>query len=231
MGWLAGAVSSGPRTLLVSASGSGPPSFQTIAAAMAAARPGDVVQLEAGRYAEQVIVKPGVDLVARTPGTAELVRSPNAPAPWIGITARGVLGGRIYGIKILSTAALPMDAGLSISGHNWTIEAIEVDGNAAAGVDIMSAADVTMRDSVFDGVRGPAVRAAERSSITLAHNMFLRRTGTGPAVSVHPTVQTALTRNVFVGYGADFVQGLPPDQRTDALLKNFVISAPPSSDR
>ena len=65
------------RTLVVG--GTGSDRFSTIGAALRVARPGDVVQLEPGAYAEALVLPDGVDLVAREPGTAVLVAPPGAP--------------------------------------------------------------------------------------------------------------------------------------------------------
>ncbi|HEX6464704.1 MAG TPA: protein phosphatase 2C domain-containing protein, partial [Vicinamibacterales bacterium] len=71
--------------------------FARIAAALAAARPGDVVQVEPGTYAERVSVPDGVDLVARVPGSVALRRLDTAEGEWIAVTANGP--GTISGIR------------------------------------------------------------------------------------------------------------------------------------
>src|SRR5688500_9125526 len=71
-----------PQTLSVGLAAAGPPSpigfgeagqYPTIAAAMTASRPGDLIQLEPGEYAERVFLKDGANLTAREPGTVTVV--------------------------------------------------------------------------------------------------------------------------------------------------------------
>ena len=74
--------------------------YPTIAAAITASRPGDLIQLEPGEYAERVVLKDGVDLVAREPGTATVV-APSGDLGWATITVNGRLGSRISGLRLL----------------------------------------------------------------------------------------------------------------------------------
>jgi hypothetical protein len=115
------------RTLAVGDSGGQP--FSRIADALADARPGDVVQLEPGTYKEQVVLPDGVDLVARLPGKATLVRADGATGEWRAVTAGGASGGQgIYGIRIDSSMAAPIDVGLHISGAGRRVELVDIEG-------------------------------------------------------------------------------------------------------
>src|SRR5688572_16254238 len=107
-----------PRTLSVGPA-AGPPSpigfggagqYPTIAAAMTASRAGNVVQLEPGEYAERVLLKDGVDLTAREPGTATLV-APSGDLGWATITVDGRLGSRISGLRLLGRPKAPLSVG------------------------------------------------------------------------------------------------------------------------
>ena len=63
--------------------------FPQIAAALAAAMPGDTVRVEPGVYEERIVVPDGVDLVARVPGSVTLRREPGSIGIWVAITTIG----------------------------------------------------------------------------------------------------------------------------------------------
>ena len=76
---------------------------------MAIARPGDVVRVEPGDYAEQVTLADGVDLVARTPGTVTISRPPALEPAMAGVLAGGSQPVRIAGLRITSNEAAPAE--------------------------------------------------------------------------------------------------------------------------
>src|SRR5688572_11422254 len=83
------------RTLMVEPGAAA--GYSTIGAAVTAALPGDVIQLEPGEYAEMVRLKDGVHLVARVPGTVTLV-APSGNVGWASITVNGRRRSRISGL-------------------------------------------------------------------------------------------------------------------------------------
>jgi len=68
----------GSTTLVVAADGTAP--FASIAAAVAASRPGDVIRVDPGEYREEIVLTSGADLVARVPGTVSIVPDSGAAA-------------------------------------------------------------------------------------------------------------------------------------------------------
>jgi PPM family protein phosphatase len=230
--FLTGTISIGRRTLIVSPAGPTATRFGTIRAAMAAARPGDIVQVEDGSYAEQVFVKEGVDLVARTIGGVQLVRRPGTAGPWVALTARGDLGGRVSGIQVVSRIDAPIDVGIDVAGHNWTIEAVSVEGVTTAGMTLSNASKATVRFNTFENIKGPAVRVVEHSEVTFLQNAFVRRRGGEIALSVHDPARVELARNSFVGYGPEDLQGLSGEQKLRVSDQNvFSVPAQPSPGR
>lgn len=216
----------GSRTLIVG-QGSTPGAFARIADAMNVARAGDVVQLEPGVYAEQVVVRDGVDLLARVPGSVTLARADGAGgSEWVSIAATGSLGGRISGIRIESTREAPVSVGLSVSAQSRTLDLVEVSGPMRSGIELLAPGAVTIHGSFF-AVQGSAVTMGEGTQATISNSVFFRTGPPAPPISVNGAARPSLARNVFAGFGADIIKGVSAEQRRQLLGGNFMVAAEP----
>jgi serine/threonine protein phosphatase PrpC len=223
---MADAESPGSRTLIVGAEGTG--QFARISDAVAAARIGDLVQVEPGVYPEQVFLPPGVSLGARVPGSVTLARPEGVAGEWIALRTFGDEAGRVAGIRFESTAALPIDVGLRVAGSGWTIELVELDGPMRAGVEVVPGGSALVQGSQIS-VQGTGILMVGGSHATLAGNVFLRQgRAASAAVAVTEPSQVQLRRNVFAGYGTDPVRGLTAAQRKQLLSGNVVVAAEPT---
>jgi hypothetical protein len=217
----------GSRTLIVGAENAGGLP-RTVADALRAARPGDVVRIEPGVYRERVVVPGGVSLVARVPGSVTFARAAGSPGEWVALTAVGDAGGRISGVRIESTPQLPVDVGLRASGHGRLVELLEVAGPVRIGVDVLPESALSLYGCQF-AVQGTAVNLRERAQAAATVNTFLRtgRTG-GPAIARGEGAQLSVKRNVFVGFGNDIVKGAAAAERQEIAAANAVLALPPA---
>ena len=214
------------RTLDVGAAGTS--AYSRIGDAMGAARAGDVVRLWPGTYREQVLVPPGVSIVARVPGSVTLARDGGAEGEWIALAASGPPSVRIAGIRIESTADLPVDVGMRVGGESHTIELVELAGPMRAGIELLPGAAATVQGSHFS-VDGPAVTLPAGSFAELTANVFLRGDrAASPPIAMADSAQTTLKRNVFAGFGSTLVVGPSPADRGQLLAGNVVIPGEPS---
>jgi PPM family protein phosphatase len=215
------------RTLIVGTDASA--TFSGIRAAMEAAHPGDVVQLEPGTYTERVVVADGVSLVARLPGTVTFARAPAAVGEWIGITAGGELGGRISGIRLESTLELPMDVGIRVSGGGRAIELAEITGPMHIGVELVAGTSATVQGTHFS-VPGEALTVGDGADALVTGNVFVRagRAAAVAPVSIGNATNTTLKRNLFAGYGTEVVKGLSAAERQQFATGNVIVTAEPS---
>ena len=205
--------------------------FSRIGDAMSAARPGDVVRLSPGIYREQVLVPPGVSVVARVPGSATLARDGSADGEWVALAASGELSARIAGIRIESTAELPVDVGLRVAGQSHTIELVEFAGPMRAGIELLPGAAATVQGSHFT-VEGPAITLPERSVAELTANVFVGGSrGAAAPIAMAGSAETTLKRNVFAGFGSTIVAGPSLADRKELLAGNVVIPGEASRAR
>ena len=198
------------RTLSVGAGAAGPPSpggfgaagrYPTITAANAASRPGDLIQLEPGEYAERVFLKDGVSLAAREPGTATVV-APSGDLGWATITVNGRLGSRISGLRLLGRPEAPQSVALHLSGHDVIVEDVTIEGDVLVAVEVAGTGSIAVHSSRFSDVQGMAMRIGPGAKPSIRHNAFVRKAsaGTEPAIDVADSASPHLTANLFVGY-------------------------------
>ncbi len=229
----------------------------TLAAAVQAARPGDVIRLEPGTYAEAIVVPDGVSLRARVPGASVFVRPESAEGEWVAVEAGGEGGGAIAGIRVESTADRPVQVGVRVGGHGRALELLQMNGVTRAGVELVADASVTLHGSHLSAPAAAIVLAAG-SRLEATGNVFVREadgtagdrsttpappgaTAAGrvrrtsrvdrPAITVGEGAQAALRRNVFAGFGPDPVTGLSEAEREPLRAANVVVSSDVSPSR
>ena len=175
--------------------------YPTIAAAITASRPGDLIQLEPGEYAERLVLKDGVDLAARESGTATVV-APSGDLGLATITVNGRLGSRISGLRLLGRSKAPLSVGLRLTGNNVIVDDVSVEGDVLVAVDVPGTGSIAVNSSRFSDVQGVAIRIGPGATPTIRHNVFTRKasTGTEPAIDVADSASPQLIANLFVGY-------------------------------
>jgi nitrous oxidase accessory protein NosD len=175
--------------------------YPTIAAAIAAARPGDLIQLEPGEYAERVVLKDGVNLAARESGTATVL-APSGDLGWATITVNGRLGSRISGLRLLGRPTAPLSVALHLSGNNVIVDDVTIEGHVMVAVEVAGTGAIDVHSSRFSDVQGAAIRIGPGAKPSIRHNVFIRKASTGAevAIDVADSASPQLTANLFVGY-------------------------------
>jgi serine/threonine protein phosphatase PrpC len=217
-----------PQTLVVSGADGSP--FATIASAMAAARPGDIVRVEPGEYVEQVVVADGVDLLAREPGSVTISRPAPLDPSVAGVQAGGTQPIRISGIHLRSSPASPAAAGIAIAGAGVTLELMEISGPLTRAIVVLPDASVIVRGSRV-AVAGAVLSVPDGSQATLMNNILTRAASSPePAITAGPLSRLTLSGNTFSGFPPEIVRGVG-DARRRELLTGNVIVAPPAPAR
>ena len=142
-----------------------------------------MVLLEPGEYAELVVLKDGVDLIARVPGTVTLV-APSGYVGWTSITANGLLGNRISGIRLLGRPTAPLSLGLRLTGHNVLVDDVTIEGAVLLGVDVASAGAIEVRASRFADVQGLPMRIGSGAQPVVRQNVFVRKATADPDAAI-----------------------------------------------
>jgi serine/threonine protein phosphatase PrpC len=203
---------------IITVGGSEPTTFPTIGAALLDARPGDIVQVEPGEYAESLSLPAGVELRASKPGKVMLV-APSGAVNWTAIDAAGA-GSTIRGFHIAATSTAPMANGVVVTANDVTVDNVTLEGAINIGVDVRGRG-TTVRGSRFEKLFGTGIRLSDEGAL-LRQNIF-RSAGqsTPPAVQAVGGVAAWFDSNVFM----HFAKVVDPAERTDDLVgrDNFVI--------
>jgi hypothetical protein len=199
-------------------------SVGTLAEAVQASRPGDVIRLEPGTYAEAVILPEGVSLRARVTGASIFVRPTGAVGEWTAITATGSQGGAIAGLRIASAEEAPVQVGVRVIGQGRALELLQIDGPVTSGVELAAGASASLSGSSFL-VPSSAVRVGPRAVLEATGNVVqaLGRAD-GPGVVLGDAARVTLRRNVLAGFGPTPVAGLPDADREPLRAANVVVS-------
>ena len=212
--WRPAAVVITPRTLAVGAG----ETFVTIGEAMAAARSGDTVEVDAGEYRGPVELKSGVTLRSRTPGEAVLRDDEQGPV----VRADEVQGARLIGFRIQAgEAGAPPHPGIVLVNSPVEINDTEVEG-ASVGIEIRGAASPLLVANAIHDCAGEGILISGPSAPRISHNTLLRngageplspagnkprgggRVGLAARDGAHPT----LLGNVFEANSVDLPEGM-----------------------
>jgi serine/threonine protein phosphatase PrpC len=205
--------------------GKGAP-YATIGEAMAKAAPGDTVEVLVGEYREAVELKSGVTLRSRVPGEAILRAAPPSSGKLsVAVTAEGVRNCRIIGFRILADQAMPLSAGLVLSGADVEVADMEISG-ARTGVRIQGGTPVLRANSIHDNAAEGIV--VEGDAVPwFSHNTLLRN-GRDPKTPRPDIAAAPPSRPVFLGNVFDRRQAvsLPPGTDPETLWKyNYLVPA------
>jgi serine/threonine protein phosphatase PrpC len=188
--------------------------FQSIAAALAAARPGDTVEIPAGEYREQVRLKSGVNLIA---SGAVLRAAPLGDGP--AVIAENVTGARITGFRILADEKTPIATGILLDRSDVEVDDIEIAGTGV-GIEMRdSGAARILGNSIHDCLAEGAL-AVGGGSPRILRNVFLHNKGV--AIAARGGATPLIENNVFDK--ATFE--LPPEISPDALRSRNIFLEP-----
>ncbi|MBZ5727649.1 MAG: protein phosphatase 2C domain-containing protein [Acidobacteriia bacterium] len=201
-----------PRVLVAGNEGA----FASIAAAMAAARPGDTVEVPGGEYREQVHLKSGVTLRSRVPREAVLRAAPLSREA--AVIAEDVKDARIAGFNIRADQQMPLAAGILL--RNSSVEVDDVDvGGAAVGIEIRGGSAVLRANAIHD-CSSEGVLILGAAAPWLSHNEIRRNKGAG--LAARDGARPVLWGNVFEKNAVE----LPPDMPLETVRERNVFLEP-----
>lgn len=223
--WLPAAAPWMPETSrTLSVGGDGALAYASLTTALQHARAGDIVEIEPGTYSERVLLPEGVTLAARVPGSVRLVRAAGQTGDWVAVTSAGG-GTRLAGVRIESTAELPVDVGVHAAGNGLAVEGLEFSGVMRAGIELTAGASASIRGTQF-AVGGPALTVGDGAAAHVTGNTFLRTArSSGPPLHLGAATDTTLRHNVFAGFGTDIVKGYSAGERQQIAAANVIVGA------
>ena len=202
-----------PQVLIV---GTGA-AYPSIAAAMAAAHPGDTVEVQVGEYNEQVHLAAGVTLRSRVPREAVLRAAPLSTGA--AVIAENIKSGRFSGFRILAAKDLPISIGIQIDNAGVEVDDVEVEG-AGIGVEIKGTASPDLRANSIHDCISEGVLILGGSKAWISHNDIRRNKGAG--LAARDGAWPALLGNVFEKNAVE----VPEELRTALKDQNILLDLP-----
>lgn len=174
----------------------------TISDALARARPGDVVHVAAGTYAEAVILKEGVTLAARPAGKAIIQGS---------VSAQGLKDARLEGFQIRGT-----DFGVRIVNSNVLLVLDDIADSPGAGIEFTGDARGAMFACDVHGNRGAGIVVSGTAAPTIQNNVIaengLPPDSLRPGILLLSSNHVRVDRNIIAGNGAEALWLVVPDE-------------------
>jgi len=203
-----------PRVLIV---GTGA-TYPSIAAAMAAAHPGDTVEVPGGEYREQIHLAAGVTLRSRVTREAVLRAAPMSTGP--AVIAENIKDARFSGFRILAAKDLPISTGILLDNASVEVDDVEVEG-AGIGIEIRGAASPELRANSIHDCANEGLLILGPSQAWISHNDIRRNKGAD--LAARDGARPALLDNVFEKNAAIEV---PDDMKTTVKDQNVFLESP-----
>ena len=191
--------------------------FSKIGEAMAAAKPGDTVEVLPGEYREQVRLAAGVTLRSRVTGDAILRAGPASNEP--AVAAADIGGARFVGFRILADPQIPLSEGILLTNSAVEVEDVEIAG-AGIGIEIRGETNPLLRGNTIRDCAGEGVLITGPSAPWLSHNVIQRNKGAGLAAK--DGARPVIVSNVFEKNLVD----VPADLMDTLKAQNFMIDTP-----
>lgn len=204
--------------------------FSTVVSALAEARPGDTVEVRPGTYREQVLLKSGVNVVARPAGQAVIDAVADASQPGAALIAQNVSSGSVSGLRIVLARGGPIATGVLVSDSTLELTDLEIEGATLSGILVRGSSKPVIRGSHIHDNSGAGVTVQNQAEPHLAGNIIAAngtrreapRAGLEIAAVARPTVHS----NVFAANGRAVLWENAPDREKELLARNRVIAAP-----
>lgn len=192
------------RKLVVGSQGA---PFSTIGAALAAARPGDVVEVGPGTYREEIGLKDGVALVSLHRREAILEPIGSTTEPPIAVSAVRVRGSRLAGFVIRPAAGASLSVGVHLRDADAELEDLEISGATRAAVDVSGSGEPVLRWCDLHDNPGAGIVVRDEARPLIAHNYMLRngRPLGRPGVEIQGAARPSLIGNVIADNGAEAI--------------------------
>jgi PPM family protein phosphatase len=210
----------GPEVLRVGPQGG---DYASIEAALAAARPGDTVEVAPGEYRESVRLPDGVTLLAQSPRLSVLRPAAGATDP-VAVRAENVKGGRISGFLIRGDEAAPLAVGILVRNSQVVVDRVEVTGARLAGIEYAGGSTGTLSASQVHHNAGAGVIIHDPAAPTLENNLITENGKTPqrlrPGVEILSRSRPQLVGNIIADNGAEPVWHVAPVDEA-MLNRNF----------
>lgn len=206
----------------------------SIGEALAAARPGQRIEVEPGIYDERLRLPGGVALVSAVPRQAVIRLSAGASLEEpIAVLAQGVRGARVEGFRIAGDAEHPLAVGIRLVDAAVVIENVAITGAREAAVEAVGGDQSLLAFSLVADNGGAGIILDGPAATRLLSNL-IEGNGAGlepPAagVELRGGASPLLHDNRFAGNAAAALRGVDPSQVQELARRNRFEGEGPGS--
>jgi hypothetical protein len=214
------------RVLLVSSTPGA--AFTSIASALAAAEPGDIVDVDAGIYRESIVLKEGVSIRARQRRTSILQAPGSATGAWTAISVTSIRSGSVSGFVVQGGNGARLDYGIRVTDANVELDDLDIAGAHAAAVEITGRSTTRLRSSTIHDNPGVGVAVDESATPEILHNV-ISGNGRGAApragLELRSGARGTIAGNIVKGNGRA-VDGASPAELARLHMQNAIDGTP-----
>jgi len=176
--------------------------------ALNVAEPGETINVPPGDFLGPLILKDGVNIIAKDDRRAVLRSDASATAEQgIAIVARGVQKAVVKGIKIAADDTHPLKTGVLIVDSSIELVNLDVSGAVYSGIRIEGASKPLITECFIHSNGGAGVGIGDRSEPRLVRNQIMQNglmvNAARPGIEVGPAAKPVLDGNLVSGNGAD----------------------------
>jgi hypothetical protein len=201
--------------------------FSSIAAALREAQAGDFIDVDAGTYAESIVLKEGVSVRARRRRTVILQQPAGVEGPWTAISATSIRSGLLSGFVVKGTSDSRLEYGVLVNDAGVELDDLEIAGARAAAVQVAGRSTVRIRSSTIHDNAGAGIVVDGAASPEILHNVIEGNGRTAPfrpAIELRAGARAVIGGNIIRGNGIS-IAGASPAELLRIQTQNSIEKA------
>jgi hypothetical protein len=176
--------------------------------ALSTAEPGETIVVPPGEFLGPLLLKEGVDIVAKVPRQTIVKSDPAATAEQgLGIVSRGVQKALIDGIRVAADDTHPLKTGVLVMDSSVKLRNLEVSGAVYSGIRIEGISKPYIEECFIHGNGGAGVGVGRGTAPTLIRNQVMQNglmvNAVRPGIEIGPGAKPVMDGNLISGNGAD----------------------------
>jgi hypothetical protein len=169
---------------------------------------GQTILVPPGEFLGPLILKEGVDIVAKDPRQTIVRSDPSSTAePGIAIVARGIGKAVINGLRVASDDTHPLTTGILVANSSVSLVNLDVSGAVYTGIRIEGDSSPRVTECFVHLNGGSGVGIRDHSAPELIRNQIMQNglmvNAPRPGIEVGPAAKPLLEGNLISGNGAD----------------------------